>query len=498
MYPRCTPLSPRWGNQPITSPTLESIASLIDGNDCDFSLDELNPQVVRFLHRVNRGLTRSDLLKRYGHVAPAATPKDESEVQEIHSPTESDEEQDAGVRDAEIDKVDIQLEEVREEPAEVQWDEVSEDGYLADLNIAQPLKYDPFPSIHQDHSDRIEDLLSEVGLEDSVMGGVQNVTMLCLALHAMQEYGVTMQVEEDKARIANSRGWPVSKDDLRSLKEDIELRIFQISEEQQRLELEDRWKSHYNEFTGMSVDGDETDLLYQYLDDDRLIVDGNDVSLDVSALLSEFYSVSRDEYGKSNLAAANDFEEKIKKLPSKIQEVLRRRKVAFGPLMAHGSCKKLVTMDLELMDEHKNTTVRSKPFPASKADSEEIMRQITECIAADLAQKYEQAEYPKHCSPCFWVDRPGSNAKRLVVHYGKLNKLTKKHSGSLPSLEQALERAPHCHFKSKLNKRSGFWQVELTKRAQDLSAFIAPNGQVFKWKVMPFGLTNAAATLQSS
>ena len=164
--------------------------------------------------------------------------------------------------------------------------------------------------------------------------------------------------------------------------------------------------------------------------------------------------------------------------------------------MAHGSCEKLVTMDLELMDEHKNTTVRSKPFPASKADSEERMRQITECIAADLAEKYEQAEYQKHCSPCLLVDEPGSNAKRLVVHYGKLNKLTKKHSGSLPSLEQAPERAAHCPFKSQLDKRSGFWQVELTKRAQDLSAFIAPNGQVFKWKVMPFGLTNAPATFQ--
>ena len=280
------------------------------------------------------------------------------------------------------------------------------------------------------------------------------------------------------------------------MKEDIELRIFQISEEQQRLELNDRWKSHYNQFTGRSVDGDETDLFYQYLDDDRFIVDCNDVYLDVSALLSECYSVSRDEYGKSNLAAADDLEEKIKILPPKIQEVLRRRKVAFGPLMVHGSCEKLVTTDLELMDEHKNTTVRSKPFRASKAYSEDKMHQITECIAADLAEKCEQAEYPKHCSPCFLVDKPGSNAKRLVVHYGKLNKLTKKKSGSLPSLEQALQRAAHCCFKSKLDKRSGFWHVELTKRAQDLSAFIASNGQVFKWKVMPFGLTNAPAPFQ--
>ena len=81
-------------------------------------------------------------------------------------------------------------------------------------------------------------------------------------------------------------------------------------------------------------------------------------------------------------------------------------------------------MDFELMAEHKNTTVRSKPFPASNADTEEIMRQMTECIEADLAQNCEQAEYPKHCSPCFLVDKPGSNAKRLVVHYGKPNKLT--------------------------------------------------------------------------
>ena len=247
---------------------------------------------------MNRGSTRSDLLRRYGHDTPATTLKDESEAPEIHPPTESDKQQDAGARDAEVDKVDIQWEQVREEPAEVQWDEVSEDGCLADLNIPQPLKYDPFPSIHKDYSDRIEDLLSKVDPQDSVMGGGQNFTMSCLALHAMQEYGVTMQVEEDKAGIANPRGWPVSKDDLRSLKEDIELKIFQISEEQQRLERKDRWKSHYNEFTDRSVDGDETDLFYKYLDDDRFFVDGNDVYQDISALLGECYSVSRDEYGR--------------------------------------------------------------------------------------------------------------------------------------------------------------------------------------------------------
>ena len=295
-----------------------------------------------FLHPVNRGLTWSDLLKRYGHDTPAETAKEESEVQKIQLPTESDEEQDAGAPDAEVEKVDIQWEDISEKPAEVQWDEVTEDGYMADCNLAEPLKYKPCPSIQEDYSDRLEDLLSEVDLEDSVMGRVQNFTMSCLALHAMQAYGVTMQVEEDKARITNPCGWPVSKDDVRSLKEDIELRIFQISEEQQSLELKDRGNSHYNEFTSRSVDEDKNNALYQYLDDDRFILDGDDVYLPVTALLSECYSVSMEEYGKSNLAPAHDFEEKIKTLSFKFQEVLLRSKAAFGPLMAHGSCETLV------------------------------------------------------------------------------------------------------------------------------------------------------------
>ena len=37
-----------------------------------------------------------------------------------------------------------------------------------------------------------------------------------------------------------------------------------------------------------------------------------------------------------------------------------------------------------------------------------------------------------------------------------------------------------------MDKRSGFWQVDLTRNAQELPAFITPHGMVFKLKVMPF------------
>ena len=61
-------------------------------------------------------------------------------------------------------------------------------------------------------------------------------------------------------------------------------------------------------------------------------------------------------------------------------------------------------------------------------------------------------------------------------------------------MENTLERIAKCRYKTKMDKHSGFWQVDLT--AQELLAFITPKGHVIKWKVMTFGVANARALLQ--
>ena len=54
-----------------------------------------------------------------------------------------------------------------------------------------------------------------------------------------------------------------------------------------------------------------------------------------------------------------------------------------------------------------------------------------------------------------------------------------------------------CRYKTKIDKHSGFWQVDLTAAAEELLAFITlTKGRVFKWKVMLFGVANAPAVLQ--
>ena len=132
--------------------------------------------------------------------------------------------------------------------------------------------------------------------------------------------------------------------------------------------------------------------------------------------------------------------------------------------------------------------------PEEQAD--EIERQIQECIDAGLVLEYKDGDYPQHCSSCFLLAKPGSTAKRLVVEYGGLNKKTLNHSGFLPKMESTLEKIASCRYKTKMDKRSGLWQVDLTPNAQELLAFITPQGRMFKWNVMLLDVANAPALFQ--
>ena len=53
---------------------------------------------------------------------------------------------------------------------------------------------------------------------------------------------------------------------------------------------------------------------------------------------------------------------------------------------------------------------------------------------------------------------------RLAVDYGDVNKKTQNYSGSIANIENTLERIAKCRFNTKMDKRSGFWQVDLISR----------------------------------
>ena len=204
------------------------------------------------------------------------------------------------------------------------------------------------------------------------------------------------------------------------------------------------------------------------------------------------------EHGKSSLHAEEDFVQKIESLNlgPDLKKLLITYEEVLGALLLPLPCKKLVRMDLKLRPEFEKTRVRRRPYPAPREQVEEIERQIQECIDAGLVEEYKKGDYPHHCNPCFLVHMQGSTALRLVVDYGEVNKKTQNHSSRIPNMENTLERIAKCRYKTKMDRRSGFWQVDLTAAAQELLPFVTPKGRVFKRKVMHFGVANAAALFQ--
>ena len=180
--------------------------------------------------------------------------------------------------------------------------------------------------------------------------------------------------------------------------------------------------------------------------------------------------------GASNLHSDEDMEDKIKLLDPRIQKLIRTYLQVFGELPPPASCDKLVQMDLKLKLEVVGHKICRQPYPAPKEQTDAIERQIQECIDVGLVLEYKDGDYPQHCSPCFLVAKHGSTAKRLVVDYGELNKKTLNHSGSLPNMESTLEKIASCRYRTKMDKRGGFWQVDLTPNTQELVAFITPQG----------------------
>ncbi len=62
-------------------------------------------------------------------------------------------------------------------------------------------------------------------------------------------------------------------------------------------------------------------------------------------------------------------------------------------------------------------------------------------------------------------------------------------------MEDCIDRIGNAKFVTKLDLLKGYWQVPLTERASEISAFATPDA-FLQYKVLAFGLKNAPATFQ--
>ena len=94
------------------------------------------------------------------------------------------------------------------------------------------------------------------------------------------------------------------------------------------------------------------------------------------------------------------------------------------------------------------------------------------------------------------IVRKKDGSIRFCVDFRKLNNKTIKDAYALPRVEDTLHLLAGARYFTKLDLRSGYWQVEIAELDKHKTAFQMGTLGFFEFHRMPFGLCNAPSTLQ--
>ena len=145
----------------------------------------------------------------------------------------------------------------------------------------------------------------------------------------------------------------------------------------------------------------------------------------------------------------------------------------------------VITHDVKLKEEK---AVYRKPYCLPFALRSKVKEELHSMIKSDII---EESNSP-WAAPIVCVPKKDKSL-RLCVDYRGLNSQTIFDPQPMPKIEEVINKLGKAKYISKLDLTKGYWQIPLTEKAKEVSAFVTPFGH-FQFKVLPFGMINSAAS----
>ena len=146
-----------------------------------------------------------------------------------------------------------------------------------------------------------------------------------------------------------------------------------------------------------------------------------------------------------------------------------------------------IAHDVEINDA---PPIKQHPYRLNPTKQKHLEAEIEYLLKNDFIEPSQS----NWSSPCLLVPKP-DGSYRMCTDYRKLNNVTKAATYPIPRIDDCVDRVGNAKYVSKFDLLKGFWQIPLTDRAKEVSAFVTPKG-LYQYKVMPFGMRNSPVTFQ--